>query len=132
PFSTLPVLRRATALGLIDIWMVKDWVTPEEWFYPEVQDALTAWTLANKSHFAVYRLVGDRWSQRCHGIRDLLGRNNVPFEFYAADSKEGEHLIREFGIDAARLPAIVRHDGTVVHDPTNAELAASHGIQVKA
>ncbi|MGZ7039309.1 MAG: hypothetical protein ACXVJO_14135, partial [Thermoanaerobaculia bacterium] len=39
PFSTLPVLRRATALGLIDLWVMKDWVTPEEWFYPEVQEA---------------------------------------------------------------------------------------------
>jgi thioredoxin reductase (NADPH) len=131
PFSTFPVLRRATALGLIDLWVVKDWVTPEEWFYPEVQDALTAWTLANKRHFAVYRLVGDRWSQRSHNIRDLLGRNGVPFEFYAADSREGQDLIREFHIDATRLPAAVRHNGTVVHDPTNAELAASHGIQVR-
>jgi len=132
PFSTLPVLRRATALGLIDLWVMKDWVTPEEWFYPEVQEALTAWTLANKRHFAVYRLVGDRWSQRSHNIRDLLTRNGIPFEFYAADSGEGQHLIREFSIDATRLPAVVRHDGTVVHDPTNAELAASHGIQVSA
>ncbi|MGZ7030693.1 MAG: FAD-dependent oxidoreductase, partial [Thermoanaerobaculia bacterium] len=131
PFSTLPVLRRATALGLIDLWVMKDWVTPEEWFYPEVQEALTAWTLANKRHFAVYRLVGDRWSQRSHNIRDLLGRNAVSFEFYEADSSEGQDLIREFSIDATRLPAAVRHDGTVLHDPTNAELAASHGIQVR-
>lgn len=130
PFSTLPILRRATALGLIDLWVVKEWVTPEEWFYPEVQEALTAWTVANKRHFAVYRFVGDRWSQRSHTIRDLLGRNGVPFEFYAADSTEGQDLIREFSIDVARLPAAVRHDGTVLHDPTNAELAASHGIQV--
>lgn len=132
PFSTLPVLRRATALGLIDLWMVKDWVTPEEWFYPEVQEALSAWTLANKPHFAVYRIVGDRWSQRSHNVRDLLGRNNVPFEFYAADSAEGQDLIREFAIDATRLPAAVRHDGTVMHDPTDGELASSHGIQISA
>lgn len=132
PFSTLPVLRRATALGLIDLWMVKDWVTPEEWFYPEVQEALSAWTLANKRHFVVYRVVGDRWSQRSHDIRDLLSRNGIPFEFYAPDSSEGQDLIRELSIDPNRLPAIVRHDGTVVHDPSNTELAASHGIQVSA
>jgi thioredoxin reductase (NADPH) len=132
PFSTLPVLRRATALGLIDLWVVKEWVTPEEWFYPEVQEALTAWTLANKRHFVVYRLVGDRWSHRSHNIRDVLSRNGVAFEFYAADSTEGQDLIREFRIDASRLPAVVHHDGAVIHDPTNAELAASHGIQTSA
>jgi len=132
PFSKLPILRRATALGLIDLWMVKDWVTPEEWFYPEVQEALSAWTLANKPHFAVYRVVGDQWSPRSHAVRDVLGRNSVPFEFHAADSEEGRALIREFNIDVRRLPAAVRHDGTVLHNPSNAELAGSHGIQLKA
>ena len=131
PFTTLPVLRRAMALGLIDLWIVKDWVTPEERFYPEVQEALTAWTVANRPHFAVYRIVGDQWSPQSHSIRDVLGRNSVPFDFYAADSKQGQDLIQEFSIDARRLPAAVRHDGTVLHNPTHAELAASHGVQLK-
>lgn len=130
PFTELPALRRATALGQIDLWMSKGWVTPEEWLYPQVQEALTAWTLANKPHFAVYRFVGDQWSPRSHEIRDLFSRNGVPFEFYAADSREGRELIRQYGIDISRLPAAVRHDGTVLHDPSDAELAISHGIQV--
>ena len=37
PFTELPVLQQATALGRIDFWIVKGWVTPEEWLYPEVQ-----------------------------------------------------------------------------------------------
>ncbi|HJT17148.1 MAG TPA: FAD-dependent oxidoreductase [Thermoanaerobaculia bacterium] len=131
PFSTLPLLRRATALGLIDLWLAKDWEDPEEWLYPEVQEALTAWTLANRPRFAVYRVVGDRWSPRTHEIRDLLGRNGVPFEFCAADSDDGRRLIGDFNIDGNRLPAAVRHDGSVLYDPTNAELAASHGIQIR-
>lgn len=131
PFTTLPVLRRAMALGLIDLWIVKDWVTPEERFYPEVQEALTAWTVANRPHFAVYRIVGDQWSPQSHSIRDVLGRNSIPFDFYAADSEQGQDLIRELGIDARRLPAAVRHDGTVLHNPTHAELAESHGVQLK-
>jgi hypothetical protein len=40
PFKELPALRRASALGQIDGWMVKDWVKPEEWLYPLVQEAL--------------------------------------------------------------------------------------------
>ncbi|HXH94144.1 MAG TPA: FAD-dependent oxidoreductase [Thermoanaerobaculia bacterium] len=131
PFTTLPVLRRAMALGLIDLWIVKDWVTPEERFYPEVQEALTTWTVANRPHFAVYRIVGDQWSPQSHSIRDVLGRNSIPFDFYAADSKQGQDLIRELSIDARRLPAAVRHDGTVLHNPTHAELAESHGVQLK-
>jgi thioredoxin reductase (NADPH) len=132
PFTQLPTLRRATALGQIDLWIVKGWVTPEEWLYPQLQEALTAWTLANRPHFAVYRFVGDQWSPRSHEIRDLFSRNGVPFEFYATDTQEGRELIRQFGIDVSRLPAAVRHDGTVLQDPSDAELAFSHGIEVAA
>src|SRR5581483_9801872 len=64
--------------------------------------------------------------------RNLLGRNGVPFQFYAADSEKGQELIRELRIDTSRLPAAIRHDGTVLQDPSNAELATSHGIQVNA
>jgi len=130
PFTELPTLRRATALAQIDLWMVKGWVTPEEWLYPNVQEALTAWTLANRPHLAVYRFVGDQWSHRSHEIRDLFSRNGVPFEFHPKDSEGGRALINQFGIDVRRSPAAVRHDGTVLHDPSDAELAASHGIQV--
>src|ERR671939_293528 len=31
PFGELPALQRATALGRIDCWILKGWVTPEEW-----------------------------------------------------------------------------------------------------
>ena len=132
PFSELPTLRRAVALGHIDLWTVKGWVTPEEWLYPQVQEALTAWTLANRPHFAVYRFVGDQWSPRSHEIRDLFTRNGVPFEFHAVDSGVGRELVRQYAIDVRRLPAAVRSDGRVLQDPSDAELAASHGIHVAA
>ena len=48
PFTELATLQRATALGLIDFSVVKGWVTPEEWLYPQVQEALTAWTIAHR------------------------------------------------------------------------------------
>jgi thioredoxin reductase (NADPH) len=48
PFKELPALRRASALGQIDGWMVKDWVNPEECLYPLVQEALTAWSTAHQ------------------------------------------------------------------------------------
>jgi thioredoxin reductase (NADPH) len=38
PFTELATLQRATALGRIDFWVVKGWVTPEEWLYPQVQE----------------------------------------------------------------------------------------------
>jgi thioredoxin reductase (NADPH) len=131
PFTELPTLQRATALGRIDFWVVKGWINPEEWLYPQVQEALTAWTMANGPHHLVYRIVGEQWAPRSHELRDLLARNGIPFEFYPADSEKGRQLIRDFGIDVHRLPALIRHDGSVLHDPSYADIAAAHGIHTR-
>ena len=131
PFTELATLQRATALGRIDFSVVKGWVTPEEWLYPQVQEALSAWTMAHGPRHVVYRIVGEQWSSRSHTLRDVLTRNGVPFEFHPADSQSGRRLIRDFGIDVQRLPAAIRHDGSVLQDPGFAELAAAHGITTR-
>src|SRR5918911_3582997 len=131
PFTELATLQRATALGRIDTFVMKGWVTPEEWLYPQVQEALTAWTLAHRPHHVVYRIVGDQWAPRSHQLRDFLTRSGVPTEFAAADSDRGRQLLREFDIDAARLPAAIHAAGQVLHDPTLVDLAASHGVATR-
>jgi len=131
PFTQLATLQHATALALIDMVVVKGWVTPEEWLYPQVQEALTTWTLAHRPRHVVYRVVGDQWTPRSHQLRDLLSRNSVPFEFAAADSDRGRQLLRDFSIDAARLPAVIHSSGRVLYDPAPADLATSHGIATR-
>ena len=131
PFSELEALQRATALGRIDFWMAKGWVTPEEWLYPQVQEALSAWTRTNRARHVIYRIVGERWEPRTHALRDTLTRNSVPFEFHPVGSQEGDTLVRDFGVDAEHLPALIRHDGSVLQDPTFAEVARSHGIHTQ-
>jgi len=131
PFSELPVIQRATALGRIDFFILKGWVTPEEWVYPQIQQALTAWTIAHRPRHLVYRVVGEQWAARSHDLRDMLGRNGIPFEFSPADSAAGQRLVRDHDIDQSRLPAVILHDGSVLHDPTDAELAEAHGIDAR-
>jgi len=131
PFGELETIRHATALGRIDFWVVKGWTTPEEWLYPRVQEALSAWMTANRSRHLVYRILGERWDPRTHALRDMLTRNSVPFEFRPVDSEEGATLEGAFGVDTERLPALIRHDGSVLHDPTPDEVARSHGIRTR-
>lgn len=132
PLTELATLQRATALGRIDFWIVKGWVTPEEWLYPQVQEALSAWTMTHRPHHVLYRIVGEQRAPRSHALRDVLSRNGVPFAFYPVDSPQGQQLLRDFSVDPARLPALVCHDGTVLHNPSFAEIAGAHGIQVQA
>ena len=131
PLGELPALQRASALGRIDAWSVKGWVNPDEWLYPQVQEALSAWSKKHRPSHVVYRLVGNEWDPVSHDLRDALTVNGVPFLFRAADSDAGRQLIREYGIDTERLPAAVRHDGGVLHRPSLADLAVSHGLQVQ-
>ncbi len=131
PFGELPALQRATALGQIDLWMVKGWVNPEEWLYPQIQEALSAWSRAHGTSHVVYRVVGGQWDPHTHQLRDGLTLNGVPFVFHPSDSPGGQRLIREHEIDAQRLPAAIRHDGTVLQDPSMVDLARSHGVQVR-
>jgi thioredoxin reductase (NADPH) len=129
PFGALESLQRATALGRLDLWIVKGWEAPEELVYPHVQEALTAWIKANRPSHEVVRIVGERWSPRSHELRDMLGRNTVPFGFYDADSDDGERLLREYRVDASRLPAVILHDGSVLHDPAPIDVANALGVQ---
>jgi thioredoxin reductase (NADPH) len=128
PFTELATLQRATALGRIDTFVVKGWVSPEEWLYPQVQEALTTWTLAHRPRHVVFRIVGDRWSPHSHQLRDFLSRNGIPIEFAAADSERGQQLLREFDINLDRLPVAIHAGGRVLYDPSPADLAASHGV----
>jgi thioredoxin reductase (NADPH) len=131
PFDELPALQRASALGQIDSWMVKNWVNPEEWLYPQVQEALSAWSRAHRPSHVVYRIIGGQWEPRCHTLRDGLTVNGVPFELHPPDSDTGRQLIKDHRVDVERLPAAIRHDGTVLQDPSIAELAAAHGIRIR-
>ena len=131
PFRELPALQRASALGQIDAWMVKGWVNPEEWLYPQVQELLSVWSRTHRPSHVVYRLVGDQWDPRTHDLRDGLTVNGVPFVFHPADGDTGQQIIRDHGVDVGRLPAVVRHDGQVLHRPALTELAVSHGLQVR-
>ena len=131
PFTELPALQRATALGQIDVWLVKGWVNPEEWLYPQVQEALSAWSRTHRPSHVIYRVVGEQWDPRCHDLRDGLTVNGVPFVFHPRDSDMGRQLIRDHEVDVSRLPAVIRHDGAVLQDPSLRELAGAHGIQVR-
>jgi thioredoxin reductase (NADPH) len=131
PFSELETLQHATALGRIDFAVAKGWVTPEEWLYPQVQEAVTTWTVANRPSHLIYRIVGEQWAERSHDLRDFLTRNSIPFEFHPADSPTGGRLLRTFQVDVGRLPAVIHHSGSVLQDPTDAEIGAAHGITTR-
>jgi thioredoxin reductase (NADPH) len=124
-------LLRAMALGELDFSILKGWVSPEEWLYPQVQEALSAWANAHRPRHEHFQIVGVQWSPRSHEIRDMLTRNRVPFGFYPVDSDAGRQLLADHGLDAARLPIAIRFDGLVLVEPDYQALAGALGVRTR-
>jgi thioredoxin reductase/CheY-like chemotaxis protein len=93
-FRELPALQRASALGRIDGWMVKGWVNPEEWLYPQVQEALSAWSTAHQPGHVVYRMIGLReLAHRAWQQATLLGAEFIFTNRATALTAEGDHHV---------------------------------------
>ena len=76
------------------------------------------------------RLVGEPWAPRSHELRDLIGRNGVAYGFYDAGSQEGREILRDAGLgESPDLPVAIVFGGRVLVDPTNREVAESHGVR---
>ena len=117
---------RAMMLGQIDYHLVRPWF-PEQGLYPAVAEFLATWEAEQEPAFKILRVVGPERTQRAHEIRDLLTRLNMPFSFYDPGSDEGHRLLQEAGSDGSALPVVIRNDGRVIQEPTDAELIACIG-----
>ena len=125
-----PILR-ATVLGDIDAYVVKPGTPPDEHFHRFVTEQLDEWGRSNLPGLEAVRVVGEEWAPRSHELRELLGRNGIPFGFYPADSPEGQHLLQEAGAARKALPAVALFDGRILADPSNAEVGEALGVQTK-
>jgi thioredoxin reductase (NADPH) len=128
---SLEAVVEATVLGDLDAYMVKPGPPPDEHFHQAVTEQLGEWGRTNLSGLEVVRVVGEAGAPRSHELRELLGRNAVPFGFYPADGPEGRRLLEEAGAAGEALPVVVMFDGQVLPDPSNTEVAEALGVATK-
>jgi thioredoxin reductase (NADPH) len=127
--ASVKAVVQATVLGDLDAYVVRPGAPPDEVFHRSVTEQLGEWGRSNLPGIEVVRVVGEEWAARSHELRELLGRNGIPFSFYPAGSPEGQRLL-ERGSGQA-LPTVVMFDGRVLADPTNAEVAEALGVSTK-
>ena len=127
--ASVQAVVQATVLGDVDAYVVRPGTPPDEVFHRSVTEQLSEWGRSNLPGIDVVRVVGEEWAARSHEIRELLGRNDVPFSFYPADSPEGQRLLEQESGKA--LPTVVMFDGRVMADPSNAEVAEALGVRTK-
>lgn len=124
-------IHRAMALGQLDLSFARPWDLPEESLYPQISDALATWWRDHRKGYERVKIIGHQWGHRSYQLRDLGTRNAVLYGFYPVDSKEGQRLIEQHGIDVSRLPVLILEDCRVLVDPTIAEIAEALGVSTQ-
>ena len=127
----LPAVVEGTILGDLDAYVVKPGRAPDERFHQTIAEQLGEWGRSNLPRSEVVSVVGEEWAPRSHELRELLGRNGVPFGFHDAASPAGQRLLAEAGTGAATLPVVVIFDSRVLVDPSNADVATALGVPTR-
>ena len=119
-----------TAFGEIDHRLVRPLeMVPDEQFHNRVSDYLYQWARVNRRGIELVKIVGRRWSQRAHELRDAMARNSVGYGFYDVAGDEGHALLVEAGVDpSVESPVVIIRDGPVLIDPSNRDVASALGF----
>jgi thioredoxin reductase (NADPH) len=126
--STSPAVQAIT-FGHADYHIVRPWID-DEMMYRAMSEYLSAWTREQEPNFELFRIVAAEGDRRIPLLRDVMTRFSMPFGFYAIESEAGRRLLDEAGLDATRLPVVIRYDGRVMIDPGLPELARAIGARV--
>jgi thioredoxin reductase (NADPH) len=126
----MAAVAEGTILGNLDAYVVKPGMAPDERFHQAIAEQLGEWGRSNLPRSEVVSVVGEEWAPRSHELRELLGRNGVPFGFHDAASPAGQRLLAEAGTGGT-LPVLVMFGGRVLVDPSNADVATALGVPTR-
>ena len=119
----------AMSRGRIDQYVVRPSASPDEVFHQAISSFLLEWAEARRRGPHTVHVIGETWSGRAYELRDVLERCAMPHSFWLADSDDGRALLAGAGA-AARLPLLLFPDGTVLADPSDADIAKAAGTTV--
>lgn len=117
----------------LDYYIMKPWDPPDERLYPIVDDLLDEWAAAYRPRFSGVRVIGQRWSHEMYGLKTFLASNRIPYRSLDIESdNEARALLEGAGKTIDDLPVALLTDGTVLAQPTLAQLATSLGLHTAA
>jgi thioredoxin reductase (NADPH) len=117
----------------IHYYLNKPWDPPEEKLYPVLDDLLQAWNQGYKPPYEGIQVVSVRWAAGDHDVRNFLSRNLIPFKWLNPEqSPEVLELLKEKGIDDAKLPVVMFGDGTALVQPNITQIAEKVGRKTQA
>jgi thioredoxin reductase (NADPH) len=125
-------VRRAMALGHVDSYLFIPWRPRERWLYLPMSESLAEWIRSRPPELVAVRVIGNPADPRCHDIRDVFARCDVPYVFCDVDSVDGRAELARIGTDPPRLPVVAFFSGTVLQAPSDVELFNVLGFASRA
>ena len=129
--ATSAEIRDAMARGDIDHYVLRPAAPPDELFHSTVSGFLLDWAEARRSAPHTVHVVGESWSGRAYELRNVLERCALPHTFHLADSDSGRSILDRVGSARAELPLVLFPSGTVLTNPSEAEVALGVGTSVE-
>ena len=131
---TAEAILRAMAMGDINYYVLKPWSEHDELFNRTVGEFVHEWSRTVTSAEREVVVVAERRAPRGHGIRSLLTRNGIPHTFLERGTPMATTALTQIGMrdpDELAGPVVVWMPalGTVLLDPTDAEICEASGIR---
>ena len=121
----------AMTLGKIDYYVLKPQRCPDELFHRTVAEFLFEWARHESPLQGEIEIVAELGSPRAAELRDLLGRNGIPYACHPPESDEGRALLEGAGQDDPTVPIAKVGGGRFIVNPTNVELADAFGVSTE-
>jgi len=132
-YSDIDAAVRAINEVQLDYYIAKPWDPPEEKLYPVLDDLLGDWMSDYRPAFEGLKLVGYQFSPQSHKLKDFMAGNLFPYQWLDIESDpQAQELLNLHSVDRVDLPVIVLEDGSVLKQPTIANLGEKLGLQPKA
>jgi thioredoxin reductase (NADPH) len=78
-------------------------------------------------------LYGTNWCSDCKRSKKFLGEQRVRYDYInIEEDMEGQAFVQKLQNGGMTIPTIIFEDGSVLIEPSNAELAAKLGLETKA
>jgi len=117
----------------LDHYLMKPWDPPDQNLYPILDDLLSDWLATVPIPYDGIRVAGTQWSASSHTVKDLLTRNQIPYQWVDIEKDaDVRALVDSMGDQGAQLPVVFFPDGSVLDNPSAQALAEKVGLYAKA